>query len=61
MAAIGFFFVILPALAIIAFTGFAACRAQHSKVIRALAYPLLAFGVICGLPAVGVLGWFVLA
>ncbi|MFE5483387.1 hypothetical protein [Streptomyces sp. NPDC056527] len=57
MAALGFFFIILPCLAIVSFTCFAACRARRQKVFKALAYVCLSVGVICGLTPVGVLIW----
>ncbi|WP_405799427.1 hypothetical protein [Streptomyces sp. NBC_01506] len=59
MPAIGAFFVVLPVLAILSFTAFAACRAQRPKAVRALAYPFLALGLICGLPSAGAVVMFV--
>ncbi len=57
MAALGFFFIILPCLAILSFTCFAACRAQRRRVFRILAYVCLTVGLISGLTPVGVLIW----
>lgn len=58
MAALGFFFIILPCLAIGGFTCFAACRAQRQKAFKALAYVCLSVGLVCGLTPVGVVIWF---
>lgn len=57
MAALGFFFVIVPGLAIISFTGFAACRAQQHKIFKVLAYLLLSVGLVCVLTPVGLIAW----
>ncbi|MDQ8705902.1 hypothetical protein RCO28_25905 [Streptomyces sp. LHD-70] len=53
----GFFFIILPCLAIVSFACFAACRAQRQKAFKALAYVFLSVGLVCGLTPVGVLIW----
>nr|WSW69237.1 hypothetical protein OG461_25275 [Streptomyces sp. NBC_00995] len=52
MAALGFFFILLPCLAVVSFTCFAACRAQRRKVFKALAYACLSVGLACGLAPV---------
>lgn len=57
MAALGFFFIILPCMAIVSFTCFAACRAQQQKAFKALAYACLSVGLACGLTPVGVVIW----
>lgn len=57
MAALGFFFIALPCLAIVSFVCFAACRAQRQKPFKALAYVCLCFGVVCTLTPIGVVGW----
>ncbi|MEU6374280.1 hypothetical protein [Streptomyces sp. NPDC046909] len=57
MAALGFFFITLPCLAIIGFTCFAACRAQSHKVFKVLAYVCLALGLVCGLTPIGIVIW----
>ncbi|MFF2011490.1 hypothetical protein ACFVWY_20770 [Streptomyces sp. NPDC058195] len=57
MAALGFFFIILPCLAIASFTCFAACRAQQRRVFKGLAYVCLTVGLVGGLTPVGVLIW----
>ncbi|OKJ38466.1 hypothetical protein AMK24_12705 [Streptomyces sp. CB02366] len=53
MAALGFFFILLPCLAIVSFTCFAACRAQRHGIFKALAYVFLSAGLVCGLTPVG--------
>ncbi|MFF1393244.1 hypothetical protein ACFVZD_05410 [Streptomyces sp. NPDC058287] len=58
MAALGFFFIALPCLAIAAFTGFAACRAQRQRVFKALAGRLLTAGLTCALVPSGIIVWF---
>ncbi|WP_258047188.1 hypothetical protein [Streptomyces sp. SM13] len=55
MAALGFFFIILPCLAIASFTCFAACRAQRHSAFKALAYGFLSVGLVCGLTPIAVL------
>ncbi|MFD8518492.1 hypothetical protein ACFV2D_00485 [Streptomyces capillispiralis] len=57
MAALGFFFVSLPCLAIVGFTCFAAFRAQKNKVFKVLAHLCLAFGLVCALVPVGLVIW----
>ncbi|POX47931.1 hypothetical protein C3488_21940 [Streptomyces sp. Ru72] len=57
MAALGFFFVVLPCLAIVSFTCFAATRAQEHKMFKALAYACLCIGLICALTPGGVVLW----
>ncbi|MFH9608499.1 hypothetical protein [Streptomyces sp. NPDC017448] len=52
MAALGFFFIVLPCLAIASFTCFAACRAQRHRAFKALAYVFLSAGLTCGLTPV---------
>ncbi|MFJ2023603.1 hypothetical protein ACIODW_07275 [Streptomyces sp. NPDC087897] len=56
-AALGFFFVVLPCLAIVSFTCFAACRSQRHRIFKALAYVFLSAGLVCGLTPVGVVIW----
>ncbi|MFI7005108.1 hypothetical protein [Streptomyces sp. NPDC050145] len=58
MAALGFVFVILPCLAVLCFTGFAACRAQRALAFQVLAWLLLAAGLVCALVPVGFVVWF---
>ncbi|MFI6063217.1 aldo/keto reductase [Streptomyces sp. NPDC051286] len=53
--ALGFFFVVLPCLAVVSFTCFAACRAQHQRALKTLSYLCLSVGLVCGLTPVGVL------
>ncbi|WP_239111969.1 hypothetical protein [Streptomyces anulatus] len=57
MAALGFFFIVLPCLAVISFICFAACRAQQHRAFRLLAYGCLAAGLLCGLTPIAVLLW----
>ncbi|MEU9353276.1 hypothetical protein AB0D65_20290 [Streptomyces griseoloalbus] len=57
MAALGFFFITLPCLAIVSFTCFAAFRAQGRKIFKVLAYACLSFGLACALVPVGVVVW----
>ncbi|MFI1186664.1 hypothetical protein [Streptomyces californicus] len=57
MAALGFFFINLPCLAIVSFTCFAACRAQQHRVFKGLAYVFLSVGIACGLTPVAMLIW----
>lgn len=57
MAALGFFFIILPCMAIVSFTCFAACRAQQHRVFKALAFACLTAGLVSGLTPVGLLVW----
>ncbi|MET9770548.1 hypothetical protein [Streptomyces sp. NPDC006415] len=57
MAALGFFFIILPCLAIMSFTCFAACRAQANRTLKSLAYVFLSAGLICGLTPIGMVIW----
>jgi hypothetical protein len=57
MAALGFFFIILPCLAVVSFTCFAACRAQRHKAFKALAYACLCLGLVCGLTPIGIVVW----
>ncbi|MFH9295494.1 hypothetical protein [Streptomyces sp. NPDC017520] len=55
MAALGFFFIVLPCLAIACFTCFAACRAQQHRAYKFLAYVCLSAGLVCGLTPIAVL------
>ncbi|WP_405479967.1 hypothetical protein [Streptomyces sp. NBC_00009] len=55
MAAPGFFLIALPCLAIAAFTGFAACRAQRRRAFKALAAVLLTAGLTCALIPIGII------
>jgi hypothetical protein len=57
MEALGLVFVVLPCLAIISFTCFAACRAQRHKAFKVLAYACLCFGLVCGLTPIGFVIW----
>lgn len=57
MAALGFVFVVLPCLAIISFTCFAACRAQQHKVFKVFAYAFLSVGLAAALTPVGIVVW----
>ena len=57
MAALGFFFVTLPCLAIVCFVCFAACRARRHKAFKISAYVFLSAGLLCALTPVGVLMW----
>ncbi|MFC8130213.1 hypothetical protein [Streptomyces sp. NPDC057302] len=57
MAALGFFFITLPCLAIVSFTCFAASRAQSHKAFKALAYAFLSFGLACALVPVSLVVW----
>lgn len=57
MGALGFLFIVLPCLAIVSFTCFAACRAQRHRAFKALAYGFLSVGLVCGLAPIGVLLW----
>ncbi|CAL9408386.1 hypothetical protein SUDANB38_01612 [Streptomyces sp. enrichment culture] len=57
MAALGFFFIILPCLAVVSFTCFAACRAQRHKAFKASAYACLCLGLVCGLTPIGIVVW----
>ncbi|MFD3477003.1 hypothetical protein [Streptomyces sp. NPDC058695] len=50
----GFFFITLPCLAIAAFTGFAACRAERRRVFKALTAVLTA-GLTCALIPIGII------
>ncbi|MFH9223012.1 hypothetical protein ACH4NT_26885 [Streptomyces lydicus] len=54
MAALGFVFVMLPCLALVSFTCFAACRAQRRRVFKPLAYVCLTVGLAAALTPVGV-------
>ncbi|MEV7382341.1 hypothetical protein [Streptomyces lydicus] len=56
MAALGFVFFMLPclALALVSFTGFAACRAQRRRAFKPLAYVCLTVGLAAALTPVGV-------
>ncbi|MFK4066691.1 hypothetical protein [Streptomyces sp. NPDC029674] len=58
MAALGLVFILLPCLSIIAFTGFAACRAQRPRVFKLLAALCLSAGLVCALVPVGTVTWF---
>ncbi|MFE6757726.1 hypothetical protein ACFVDQ_29675 [Streptomyces sp. NPDC057684] len=58
MAAPGFVFVTSPCLAIAAFTGFAACRAQRRRAFKALAAVLLTVGLTCALIPIVIIVWF---
>lgn len=55
VAALGFFFIVLPCLAIVSFTCFAACRAQQHRAFKVLAYVCLSGGLVCGLIPIAVL------
>ncbi|MFE2987973.1 hypothetical protein [Streptomyces sp. NPDC059262] len=55
MAPLGFFFIALPCLAIAAFTGFAACRAQHHRAFKVLAAALLTAGLTCARVRIGII------
>ncbi|MFJ9110923.1 hypothetical protein [Streptomyces sp. NPDC102283] len=55
VAALGFFFIVLPCLAVVSFTSFAACRAQQHRAFKVLAYVCLSVGLVCGLTPVAVL------
>lgn len=57
MAALGFFFITLPCLAIVSFTCFAAFRTQRHKVFKVLAHACLALGLVCAVVPVGVVAW----
>lgn len=57
MAALGFFFITLPCLAIASFTCFAACHAQQRKAFKVLAVVCLSVGLVCGLTPVGIVIW----
>ncbi|MFG2402090.1 hypothetical protein [Streptomyces lydicus] len=54
MAALGFVFVMLPCLALVSFTCFAACRAQRRTAFKPLAYVCLTVGLAAALTPVGV-------
>ncbi|MFE5025375.1 hypothetical protein ACFRAO_19065 [Streptomyces sp. NPDC056656] len=58
MAALGFFSIALPCLAIAALTGFAACRGQRRRVFKALAAVLLTAGLTCALIPIGIVARF---
>ncbi|MEV6699151.1 hypothetical protein AB0M68_18515 [Streptomyces sp. NPDC051453] len=58
MAELGFLFITLPCLAIAAFTGFAACRAQRHRAFKVLAAALLTAGLTCALVPIGIIVWF---
>ncbi|GAA2539401.1 hypothetical protein GCM10010398_27690 [Streptomyces fimbriatus] len=57
MAALGFFLVTLPCLAIVCFVCFAACRAQRHQAFKISAHVFLSAGLLCALTPVGVLMW----
>ncbi|MGW3632785.1 hypothetical protein ACWD7F_21895 [Streptomyces sp. NPDC005122] len=57
MAALGFFFVVLPCVAIVSFTCFAACRVQRHKAFKVLAVVFLCVGMVCALTPVGTVVW----
>ncbi|MEU1020688.1 hypothetical protein ABZ383_30330 [Streptomyces sp. NPDC005900] len=57
MAALGFVFILLPCLAVISFTCFAACRAQRHKMFKPLAYVSLTVGLVAALTPVAVVAW----
>ncbi|MFD8774037.1 hypothetical protein [Streptomyces sp. NPDC059916] len=48
----------MPCLAIAAFTGFAACRAQRRRAYKALAAAVLTAGLACALIPIGIIVWF---
>ncbi|GAA1222431.1 MULTISPECIES: hypothetical protein [Streptomyces] len=48
----------MPCLAIAAFTGFAACRAQRRRAYKALAAVVLTAGLACALIPIGIIVWF---
>ncbi|MFE4250901.1 hypothetical protein ACFRU3_15635 [Streptomyces sp. NPDC056910] len=58
LAALGFFFITLPCLAIAACTGFAACGAQRRRAYKALAAVVLTAGLACALIPIGIIVWF---
>ncbi|MYR16039.1 hypothetical protein GTY62_36665 [Streptomyces sp. SID724] len=57
VAALGFLFIVLPCLAVVSFTCFAACRAQQHRAFELLAYGCLSVGLVCGLTPIAVLLW----
>ena len=57
MAGIGFVFIMLPCLAIISFTCFAACRAQRHKALKLLAHVCLAVGLTAARTPVAFVIW----
>ncbi|MGW6138930.1 hypothetical protein [Streptomyces sp. NPDC055140] len=58
VAALGFYLIALSCLAIAAFTGFTACRAQCRGAFKALAAVLLPVGLTCALIPIGIIVWF---